>query len=145
MVSWVKKATGREGHSQSAPLSLGHLTFVAPRCFSRKNCLRETCAASPLRALDCPPISRRSKGSSPSDDGLLLAHRTWITFSRSHNETTFEGAPRSIGHAAHGGQIRVIREDSENFAAYSRVTHETQRRTNLSNRSSVSTVRFSRP
>ena len=31
-----KQGTGRQRHSPSDPLALGHLTFVALRCFSRK-------------------------------------------------------------------------------------------------------------
>ena len=39
-----KQGTGRQRYSPSAPIPLGHLTFVALRCFSRK-----TCSASPRK------------------------------------------------------------------------------------------------
>ena len=84
---------------------LGQLTFVAPRCFSETSeeplrrierlflpceLWKSKGTLSSSRSLDCPPISRRSKGSSPSG-------RCWLPWkrkgwSKSHNETTPKAA-----------------------------------------------------
>ena len=113
------QCTGSQRHSPSAP----HPLWASHLCCASETRLSETCEASgsrierlflpcelwkskgtlsSSRALDCPPISRRSKDSSPSDDALLLAPGARITLSRSHKEMTFEGALRFIGYAARG-------------------------------------------
>ncbi|MBQ7607710.1 MAG: hypothetical protein IJU76_07030 [Desulfovibrionaceae bacterium] len=123
-----KQCLGRQLDSPSAPIPLGHLTFVALRCFSRKTCeasgsrierlflpselWKSKGTLSSSRALDCPPISRGTKGVC-----WLLGRRK-----READRTIARQGP-SV-YAARDGQIRVKREDAENLASRRGAAHD---------------------
>ena len=126
-----KQDTGRQRHSPSAPLSgtspllrFGNLLKPAKLPWGRIERLFLPCelwkskgTLSSSRGLDCPPISRRSRGSSPSDERLLLAplEADYVKQISQRNDFRRRAKVHRVRRARRANPRK--REDAENHAA----------------------------